>query len=82
MLKTLTKELELQGFGNGKLPTLLLDLVGSIPNMRVPYKMKLAIACSEMALAASHTRRNILHWDGGLIPVNSITFCIAGSGVG
>jgi len=82
MLDMLKKELESQGFGNGKLPPLLLELVASIPNIRVPYKMKLAIACSELVLAASHTRRNIQHWDGGLIPVNSITFSIAGSGVG
>lgn len=82
MLDTLKKELESQGFGNGKLPPLLKDLVGAIPNMRVPYKMKLAISCSELVLAASHTRRNIAHWDGGLVPVNALTFCIAGSGVG
>lgn len=82
MLKTLTDELHRQGFGNGKLPPLLLDLVGSIPNIRVPYNMKLAIACSELVLAASHTRRNISMWDGGSIPINAITFCIAGSGVG
>lgn len=82
MLQTLKQELAAQGFGNDKLPELLTNLVGSIPNMRVPAKMKLAIACSEMVLAASHTRRNIVMWDGSVVPINSITFCIAGSGVG
>jgi len=48
----------------------------------IPYRMKLTIAATEAMLFASHLRRNIQHWDGGLIPVNCLTFIFAKSGKG
>ena len=44
--------------------------------------MKLTIAVSEVILFASQFRRNILHWNNSLIPINAITFCISASGTG
>lgn len=42
--------------------------------------MKLTIAVSELMTFASQFRRNINHWDGTPVPINSISFVVTGSG--
>lgn len=82
MLEILTKSLTEEGVFDGELPAVLKTMVDAIPNNTIPYRMKLSIAVSEMILYASHLRRNILHYNGSLIPINAITFSIASSGAG
>lgn len=64
------------------LPDWINELVDTIPNDRIDKKMRLTIAISELILFASQFRRNILHFNGSLIPINAITFCISASGTG
>ena len=82
MLDILRKELSEEGVFDGKLPTILTDIVNSIDNNMIPYRMKLTFAVSELILFSSHLRRNIAHWNGSMIPINAITFSVAGSGMG
>jgi hypothetical protein len=76
------EELDKNNVFSGKLPEILIQLAGSINNYRIPYRMKLAIAVSEFILFFSQFQKKIKLYDGALIPINSITFCIAGSGAG
>lgn len=78
----LKKSLTAEGVFNGALPDILRQMVDAIPNNTIAYRMKLSIAVSEMILYASHLRRNILHYNGSLIPINAITFSVAASGAG
>ena len=82
MYDLLRAELEKKDAFSTKMPKFFTDLAKSIPNTRVSDKMKLTIAVSEFILFASQFRRNILHWNTSSIPINAITFCITGSGVG
>lgn len=82
MLDLLKQDLEQKGAFNGELPTILKDITNAISNQDIPFRMKLAIATSELILFASHMRRNIAHWNGSFIPINAITFSIASSGSG
>lgn len=82
MVEMLRQELEKYQLFDNKLPKFLLDLSHSISNSKVPERMKLTIAVSEFILFMSQFRRHILHWNTSLIPINAITFCITGSGVG
>jgi len=81
MLPELKATLEQAGALTNNLPPIINRIVDSIP-INVPLRFKQTIAVSEIMLYASHLRRNIAHWDGGSIPVNSISFVIAGSGIG
>lgn len=46
----------------------------------VPYNLKLAITLSETATFATHLRKNILLYDGTVVPCNAIVFAMSGSG--
>ena len=46
----------------------------------VPLRMKYTIATAEMVLYASQFRRPIHLWNGSIVPINSLSFVIAGSG--
>ena len=81
-LDLLKNELDRLNAFSTPLPKFLLDLVDTIPNNRIDSKMKLTIVISEVILFASQFRRNILHWNNSLIPINAITFCISTSGTG
>lgn len=81
-LELLKEELIKRNAFNTKLPQFFEDLVKTIPNTRIPEKMKLTIAVSELILFASQFKRNIIHWNNSLIPINAITFCISASGTG
>ena len=82
MLEMLKKELEERGAFKEPLPSFILDLSKSIHSKRIPEKMKITIAVSELILFVSEFRRNILHWNNSLIPINAITFVICHSGSG
>ncbi|OCR88089.1 hypothetical protein CFT13S00388_02680 [Campylobacter fetus subsp. testudinum] len=82
MIDLIKKELDKRHFFNTPIPKFLSELIDTIPNNGIDNKMKLTIAISEIILFASQFRRNILHWNGSLIPINAITFCISASGTG
>lgn len=82
MLTLLKSELDKYGAFSGTIPPALAAMSKAIPNMRIPTRMKLAFAVSELILFASQFRRNIQHWNGSKIPINAITFILAESGVG
>lgn len=73
------EELNRLGVFENNLPPILTDVANSI-HTNIPMRMKLAIAVSELITFASQFRKNINHWNGSIIPINSITFCIAKSG--
>lgn len=70
---------DLDAFSN-EVPAVVQRIADAIPFNSVPDRMKYTIAVSEMVLYASHFRRNILHWNGSIIPINSISFVITASG--
>ena len=74
------KELENLKVFENNLPNILINIANSIPSNTIPFRMKLAIAVSEIVRFASQFRTNINHWNGSSIPINAITFCIAKSG--
>ena len=82
MLDLLKEELVRQGALSGSIPSILTDLAASIPNNKIPDRMKLTFAVAELMLFSSQFRRNIQHWNNSLIPINAITFSLASSGEG
>ena len=82
MLEVFREELNKEGVFDGHLPEILTDLVKAVNNHRIPERMKLAIAVSEFILFFSQFQINIKLIDGAIVPINSITFCISGSGSG
>lgn len=46
----------------------------------VPFRLKLAIALSELTTFASHLRKPIRLYDGTLVPTNAIVFALSASG--
>lgn len=80
MLDMLEKEINKLNLFEGNIPVILKYLADSIPSRTIPYRMKLALAVSEVMLYTSQFRINIQHWNGSIIPINSIMFCIAKSG--
>ena len=46
----------------------------------IPYKLKVAMAISEVITFTSHLRKNIELFDGTIVPCNSIAFLLAKSG--
>lgn len=82
MLDLLTKELTELGAFDKQLPPLITNLMSTIPNQQLPDRMKAVMVLSEVSTFASQFRRNLWHWDGFELPVNSIAMVIAGSGEG
>lgn len=80
MLDMLEKELNSLNVFENNIPDIVKNIANAIPVTTIPYRMKLTFAVSELILFTSHFRRNIAHWNGSSIPINSITFCIAKSG--
>lgn len=81
MLNRLKRELDNRGVFKTKLPDFLIELANTIPT-NLPEKMKLTISVSALITFTSMFRRNIQHYNGSLIPINAITFCISNSGSG
>lgn len=82
MLELLKEDLQKNNVFSGELPTMVHKIINSINAPQIPYRFKLTIAVSELILLMSHLRRNIQHWNGSSIPINAISFVIAGSGSG
>ncbi len=79
MLDILKKDLDSINTFDAPLPEFFKSLVG-INYFNIPDRMKSIIAISEITTLASQFKRNILLPDDTLVPVNSISFCIAPSG--
>ena len=79
MLDVLEKEIHKLNIYEGNIPDIVEAIANSIPSQTIPRRMKLALAVSELMLFASQFRNNIQHWNGSVIPVNSIMFCVAKS---
>ena len=80
MLDMLEKEINSLNLFEGNTPEIVKAIADSIPSQTIPYRMKIALAVSEIMLYASQFRINIRHWNDSIIPINSIMFCIAKSG--
>ena len=80
MLDMLEKEINSLNLFEGNMPEIVTAIADSIPSQTIPYRMKIALAISEIMLFISQFRINIEHWNGSIIPINSIMFCIAKSG--
>ena len=82
MINLLKNELDKLNAFSTPLPSSIYDLASIVPDTRLDQKMKLTIAISEIMLFISQFRRNILHFNTSLIPINAITFIISPSGIG
>ena len=80
MLDLLEKEISSLNLLEGNIPEIVTAIANSIPSQTIPYRMKIALAISEIILFTSQFRINIKHWNDSIIPINSIMFCIAKSG--
>jgi hypothetical protein len=80
MLDMLEKEINSLNLLEGNIPEIVTAIANSIPSQTIPYRMKIALAISEIMLFTSQFRINIKHWNDSIIPINSIMFCIAKSG--
>lgn len=80
MLDMLEKEINSLNLFEGNTPEIVKAIADSIPSQTIPYRMKIALAVSEIMLYISQFRINIKHWNDSIIPINSIMFCIAKSG--
>lgn len=80
MLDMLEKEINSLNLFEGNTPEIVKAIADSIPSQTIPYRMKIALAVSEIMLYTSQFRINIRHWNDSIIPINSIMFCIAKSG--
>jgi hypothetical protein len=82
MYDLLRAELEKDGVFDGQLPQIIKDLANANNNYKVPYRLKLGIAVSEFILFFSQFQKKIKLGADNLIPINSITFTMAPSGIG
>lgn len=80
ILDILEKKINSLGLYEGNFPEILEAIAESIPCQTIPYRMKVALAISEIVLFTSQFRVNIRHWNDSLIPINSLFFLIAKSG--
>lgn len=82
MLEQIKAELDKVNALSTPLPSFITELAKTIPNNKIPLKMKLSIVMSELVLFISQFRKNIAHPNTSKIPINAISFCITGSGAG
>ena len=80
MLELTKKYLDERGAFSKSQSPIISKIADTIPFATVPDRMKLTIAVSELMTFASQFRRNIQHWDGTPVPINSISFVVTGSG--
>lgn len=81
MKSILYKELTDKGAFTTTLPTLFQEIIDS-NYFNIPTRMKALIALSELISFTSQFRKNIKLMDDTLVPVNAVSYCIAGSGSG
>jgi len=82
MLDIYKKELKSRGMFTEEVYPLLDTIASSVPNDKIPKRMKLLLGITELTLIASHLRKHILHWNNSIIPINTISFSFAKSGAG
>lgn len=80
MLELTKNYLDAKGAFSPEQSPFISQIAKTIPFSTVPDRMKLTIAVSELMTFASQFRRNILHWDGTPVPINSISFVVTASG--
>ena len=71
MLQQTKADLEALDAFTPTLPPVVNLVVDSLPAANIPLRMKYIIAVSEITTFASQFRRNIWHWDGFELPINS-----------
>lgn len=81
MKTALYNELLEKGAFNNVLPKLFQDIVDS-NYFNVPQRMKALIVLSELMSYTSQFRKNIKLLDDTIVPINAVSFVIAGSGGG
>ena len=79
MKNILRTELSSYGAFTTALPTIIEQLI-NVNGFNIPYRMKALIAMSELISFTSQFKRNIKLPDDAIVPINSISFCIAPSG--
>lgn len=82
MLQQTKADLEALNAFTPTLPPVVNLVVDALPAANIPLRMKYIIAISEITTFASQFRRNLWHWDGFELPINSTSFIIAKSGAG
>lgn len=80
MIKKTKAYLEAKGAFSSEQSAIIEKIANTIPFTTVPDKMKLTIATSELITYAAQFRRNILHWDRTLVPINGISMVLTASG--
>jgi hypothetical protein len=81
MKEILRKELEDNGAFTHNIPPLFEQIIKS-NYFNIPVRMKALIALSELISYASQFRKSIKLFDDTLVPVNAISYAVAGSGSG
>ena len=82
MLQLTKTELESKQALTPQLNSITSRVVEAIPFPTVPYRMKCVIAVAQITNFAAQFKRNIKLWDDTLVPINAISFSVAGSGLG
>ncbi len=82
MLDLTKEELDKHQALNPALNPHIQRIVTAIPYTTVDPRMKATIAVSQLMVFASQFRRNIQLWDDTLVPINTLSFVITGSGGG
>jgi DNA-binding ferritin-like protein (Dps family) len=82
MLQLTKQELEAKDALTPKLNYLTERVVNAVPFTTVPHRMKCTIAVSQITNFAAQFKRNVVLWDDTQVPINAISFIIAGSGLG
>ena len=70
MLNILENKINSLNLFEGNMPPIVTAIADSIPSQTIPYRMKVALAISEIILFTSQFRINIKHWNGSSIPIN------------
>ena len=58
----LEKKINSMNLFEGNMPEIVLAIADSIPSQTIPYRMKIALAISEIMLFTSQFRINIKHY--------------------
>ena len=82
MLDITKQELDKVGGLTPTLHPLIESISNAITNYTVPHKMKSVVAVHHIVAFASQFNRKIELWDQTIVPINSVSFVICGSGVG
>lgn len=82
MLQLTKAELDKYDAFNLKLNSNIQRVTNAIPFQTIEPRVKAMIAVTQLTVFASQFRRNVRLWDDTLVPINTISFAILGSGAG